>query len=392
VTAWRHLAIIPARGGSRGIPRKNLQLVGGLPLVARTLRTATDSGVFATVAVTTDDLGIARVALDAGATLVMRPAPLARDTSPTEPAMAHALEELEDEDEPRYDSVWLLQATSPLLDAEDLQRARDLLESGDYDAVIGVYEGHPFSWKTDADGLLNPNYDLAARPRRQDLGTVYRENGALYGVLRQLWDREGLRVAGRVAPVPMPAWRSLDVDDPEDLLAADHLSSLLPRSPSTAAALARVRAIALDFDGVLTDNRVLVTEDGTEAVSCSRSDGLALSRLRTAGVMLSVFSTERNGVVRRRCEKLALRCRQDLEDKPAAVAEWLGELGISPRDSAFVGNDLNDLEAMGSVGTAIAPSDAHPQVRAAADVVLSHPGGHGALAELADLILGAHLV
>jgi YrbI family 3-deoxy-D-manno-octulosonate 8-phosphate phosphatase len=387
VTSRKHIAIIPARGGSRGIPHKNLMPVGGTPLVARTATIALRSGVFTLVVVTTDDHEIARVADQAGAAVVMRPPDLAQDTSPTEPAMAHALRATEESADTRYDFVWLLQCTSPLLNERDVVDARDLLESGTCDAVVGVNEAHPFMWVGDGDWLVAPTYDLAARPRRQDLGPTYHENGALFAVSREHWDRREIRVAGRVAPLVMPAWRSIDVDEPDDLIAVNRLATLMPHRMALADRLSSIRALALDFDGVLTDNRVLVSEDGVEAVWCSRSDGLGISRLRAAGYAVAVFSTERNPVVRQRCDKLELPCRQSLSDKPTAVSLWLDEIGVSSDECVFVGNDLNDLEAMSLVGLSAAPSDSHPAVLTAADIALSRAGGRGAVAELADLLL-----
>ena len=390
MTSLTHIAIIPARGGSRGIPRKNLEVVGGLPLVARTTRTALDSGTFAAVVVSTDDDEIAEVAERHGGRVVIRPADLAADTSLTEPVLEHALASVEESLDFAFDAIWLLQPTSPFLEAEDIRRARELLESDDCDSILSVFQDHTFSWSpTGSAGLIGPDYDPSHRPRRQDMPRAYTENGALYAVLRTLWDESHVRLGRRVMPVEMPPWRSLEIDSPDDLAAARALSALCrpSESNSNALRLAKVQALALDFDGVLTDNLVTVAEDGKESVTCSRGDGLALSRLRAAGIHAAVFSTERNPVVGFRCNKLAMDCFQALEDKPTAMASWLESIDVPRSRCAFVGNDLNDLAAMRFVGLAVAPRDAHPTAAAAADLVLDSPGGVGAVAEIIDLIL-----
>lgn len=156
--------------------------------------------------------------------------------------------------------------------------------------------------------------------------------------------------------------------------------------PAVRQALANLRLLVFDFDGVFTDNMVYVSEDGTESVRCCRSDGLGLARLRPLGVALAVLSTEVNPVVSRRCAKLRLDCRQGCEDKAAELARLAAGLAVPLSATAFLGNDSNDLPAMTLVGLPVAVADAWPAARAAARLVTSRPGGHGAVRELCDLI------
>ena len=144
--------------------------------------------------------------------------------------------------------------------------------------------------------------------------------------------------------------------------------------------------VVLDFDGVLTDNRVWVTESGEEAVACHRGDGLGLAMLRKVGVEVVVLSTERNPVVAARCKKLNLSCWQGIDDKRSELLRLTEEYGVNLDEVVYIGNDVNDLECMCMVGCGIAVADAHPSVRDAADLILSHRGGHGAVREFCDLI------
>jgi N-acylneuraminate cytidylyltransferase len=137
----------------------------------------------------------------------------------------------------------------------------------------------------------------------------------------------------------------------------------------------------------MTDNRVTVSADGREAVVCDRGDGLGIERLRAAGVPMAVLSRERDPVVAARCAKLGLPVEQGLLDKVPRLLAWLAARGIDPAQAVYVGNDVNDLEAMAAVGCAVAPADAHPEALRRARLVLDRRGGAGAVRELADLIL-----
>jgi len=154
-------------------------------------------------------------------------------------------------------------------------------------------------------------------------------------------------------------------------------------------ALASVELIAFDFDGVFTDNTVYVTQDGIESVRCWRSDGLGLSRLRTTGVRMLIISTEANSVVTSRADKLKLPCKQGVEDKAGAILETCRELGVSPAQTMFVGNDINDIPAFNAIGIPVAVADAYPEVYPHVLLRTHKPGGFGAVREICDLIYQA---
>ena len=148
--------------------------------------------------------------------------------------------------------------------------------------------------------------------------------------------------------------------------------------------LSVIKAIAFDFDGVFTDDRVLVSETGQEHVFCSRSDGLGIGMLRDAGVHMVIISKERNLVVSARGAKLSLEVVQGCDDKLPVLKAWMSRVGVSAEATAYMGNDVNDLECMNHVGLAIAPCDAHRAVLTIADLVTTHRGGRGAIREVAD--------
>ena len=149
--------------------------------------------------------------------------------------------------------------------------------------------------------------------------------------------------------------------------------------------LAKIRLVALDFDGVFTDNMVYVLEDGTEAVRCYRSDGLGLQKLKKLGIETVIISTEANPVVSARARKLKIRCVQDCRDKRAALESIAKESGISLTEVAFVGNDINDLSCLKCVALPIVVQDAYQEVVSTALYQTQRPGGYGAVREICDL-------
>jgi len=155
----------------------------------------------------------------------------------------------------------------------------------------------------------------------------------------------------------------------------------------SAAVLSGVTAIAFDFDGVFTDDRVLVSQTGDESVFCSRSDGMGIGLLRDAGIHMIIISKEPNPVVAARAKKLSLEVVQGCDDKLPVLREWMTRISSTPDTTAYMGNDINDVECMNFVGIAIAPCDAHPLVLDIADVVTKNPGGRGAIREIADNLL-----
>jgi len=146
----------------------------------------------------------------------------------------------------------------------------------------------------------------------------------------------------------------------------------------------RLRLLVFDFDGVFTDNRVLVLQDGTEAVMCSRADGLGLDRLRECGLDMLVLSKEQNPVVAARCNKLRLPYIQGCDEKAKRLHQEINDRGIAHNEVAYVGNDINDVECMELVGLPISVADGYPEVKQVAAWVGTVPGGQGAVREVCD--------
>lgn len=220
------LAIIPARGGSKGIPRKNLRNLGGKPLVVWTIEQALATpglGVY----VSTEDAEIAEVARGAGAGVIDRPAELAQDTTATEPVVEHAIDVLTEQGR-RPDQVMLLQATSPLRLPTTMARALEEFAASGADSMVGVVPEPIFIWQKEPRVVAH--YPYQNRPRRQDMTPDqlrYRETGSLYLTRTEIYQREHNRLGGTIELFVMDPIEGIDIDAPQDFdLAAAELAHL----------------------------------------------------------------------------------------------------------------------------------------------------------------------
>lgn len=383
-----NLAIIPARGGSKSVPRKNLLPLAGKPLIASTIEAALQAATVSRVVVSTDDAEIAIVSEKHGAEVIWRPEEISGDRASSESALLHVLEHLEQRESYRPDLVVFLQCTSPLTTDEDIDGCvRKLLEE-DADSCLSVAAFHSFLWRnTPGNSAEGINHDKSFRPRRQEMEPQFRETGAIYVMRTEGFLAAKHRFFGKTVLYVVDGERCLEIDEPVDVEIAEVLMRQRAQLRKLQALPDPVRALVMDFDGVLTDNRVYVMEDGREAVACSRGDGMGIVALRRQGLDILVLSSEENPVVAARCRKLKVECLQGVERKLPALQHWLEERGIPPESAVYVGNDVNDLECLRFVGCPVVVADAHPDVKQSARFVLSKPGGQGAIRELCDLIL-----
>jgi YrbI family 3-deoxy-D-manno-octulosonate 8-phosphate phosphatase len=384
-TAW---AIIPARGGSKGIPGKNLQKIQGRSLLARAIGACRHASRVERVFVSTDDARIAEEARVAGAEVIDRPATIAGDTASSESALLHALDQLKSGGAALPDLLVFVQCTSPFITAGDVNGTIAALLDGGADTAHTVTSSHGFLWRlAPEEGAIGVNHDKRTRPRRQDREPEFLETGAVYVFRTEGFRKAKHRFFGKTALFEVPAARAMEIDDPDDLKRARMLASLTENDFGGVLLPHPLAGIVFDFDGVMTDDRVIVTQAGEESVICNRSDGMGIGLLRDKGVRMWVISKELNSVVAARCRKLKIPCQHGIDDKLTALREIAKAEALDLRRMIYVGNDINDLECMRAVGLGVAVADAHPTIRAEAGLILSRRGGRGAVRELADLIL-----
>ncbi|MFF3483745.1 cytidylyltransferase domain-containing protein [Streptomyces sp. NPDC002701] len=414
----RVLAVIPARGGSKGVPAKNLLPVGGVPLVARAVRECRAARLVTDVVVSTDDQAIAAAARQAGAEVVLRPAAIAGDTATSEAAVLHAMDAHEALHGSPVDAVLLVQCTSPFIIREDIDGVAGAVVENGADTALTVAPFHGFIWRdadddpaavdtgatrsvgggtavvdaTLTDGGYGVNHDKSFRPRRQDRPQDLLETGAAYCMNAAGLREHKHRFFGRTELVRTDPARVLEIDDPHDLARARALAPLFDANrPGTLPTAEDIDAVVLDFDGTQTDDRVLIDSDGKEFVSVHRGDGLGIAALRRSGLTMLILSTEQNPVVAARARKLKIPVLHGIDRKDLALKQWCEEQGIAPERVLYVGNDVNDLPCFALVGWPVAVASAHDVVRGAARAVTTVPGGDGAIREIASWILGPSL-
>jgi len=397
------LALIPARGGSKGIPRKNILLFAGYPLIAYSIAAGLQANTVTRVIVTTDDQEIAEVARRLGAeTPFLRPAELAQDRTPDLPVFQHALSWLAEHENYHPQVVVHLRPTTPIRPPDLVDRSvAVLLAHPEADSVRGIMPArqNPFKmWLMDGEDkpirpvTTIPGLEEPYNSPRQILPTAYTHTG-LIDTIRPATILELNSMSGRtILPILFDPSYDSDLDTPEDWREAEKRilherpKMVWPGKPPRRMPEA-IRLMVLDFDGVLTDNRVWVDQDGREMVAANRSDSLGINRLRQAGVETVVISMETNPVVAARCRKLNIPWIQGENDKATALCKLLQDRNIDANEAVYLGNDVNDLPCFPLVGWAVAVADAMPEVSHQADFILTRPGGQAAVRELCDLIM-----
>jgi N-acylneuraminate cytidylyltransferase len=370
------LVVIPAVAGTV------LRPLAGRPLIAHAIEQARAARRVSRLVVVAEVAEVGRIADDWGAEFVELDAETPLGASPAV-VLSSALEVLADRSGYAPGVAIYLDPECPLRAAETIDGAVDHLLRCGADSLISVHPLEDRLWVQDEGGIAQP-FNHRPTERR------FVENGAVLAVRVGIFEPEGTFPAGRTVLYEAPAWEAFRLGDEDDWLAAEALLVRF-RGQRLRRRLQAVQLLALDFDGVMTDNRVLVFEDGREAVLCSRGDGMGLDLLRATGIPILVISKEGNPVVTARCRKLKIPCEQGVADKLPVLERAARERGVALSQVAFMGNDVNDLSCLRAVGLGIAPADAHPQVLRQADLITIAAGGVGAVREVCDLLMAANV-
>lgn len=395
------LAIVPARGGSKSIPGKNIREFAGYPLIAYSIAAGLQAECVQRTIVSTDDEGIAGIAGSFDAEVpFLRPAELAGDNTPDFPVIEHALEWLAEQENYQPDIVVQLRPTSPVRPPDCVDRAvNDLLSDEEADSVRGVVPSgqNPYKmWTINAAGrlsaLMTGEYVEPYNMPRQDLPQTFWQTGHIDAIRVKTIRSKGSLTGEIIKPLLLDPRYAVDIDTERDWENAERLIQTFELPYVQPGRLRRpfptdVAMVVLDFDGVLTDDRVWVDAKGRELVAAHRGDGLGIARLKGAGVEIVVLSSETDPVVTTRCRKLGIEAIQGLKDKTGALKSLLRERKLDAETVVYVGNDVNDAPCFELVGCAIVPADAHIDVKQLADIHLTKPGGRGAVRELCDMVL-----
>lgn len=381
------VAIIPARGGSKGIPLKNIQPIGGIPLVSRSIRAARNSKYINEVYVSTDSDLIASVSHDAGAQVVVRPSDISGDTASSESALLYTLEHINK----NSDYVVFLQCTSPFTTSHQIDKCIERIINQDADSCFATVSNHRFLWKylENCDDIVEGiNHDGRNRKRRQDLAPEFMETGAIYVMKTEKFLTEKTRFCGKIVNCNFDDESlAFEIDSPFDLLVARAIDKSLKVTEYSDVSFLDIKLIVFDFDGVFTNNKVYLDEDGRESAQCDRGDGMGISLLKKTKVPFFILSTEENPIVLKRAEKLGIPAFNKVTNKLQFLEKYIADSSINFESVCYIGNDVNDLECLKKVGLPVVPSDAHEEVKKIARIILRNSGGNGAVREFCDLFL-----
>jgi N-acylneuraminate cytidylyltransferase len=381
------ISIIPAHGNSKEIPKKNLIDFCGKPLLSWSIQQARRSKKILEVYVTSDDDEILSVAHQYGARLIKRPTELSTDTATSTSALLHALDTIQS-DGTNIDLVVFLQVNSPLREAKDIDGAIEMLYKEQADSLFSSVKLKDFIiWEKMEKGFKSLNYDFQRCLRHRDVKPQYMENGSIYIFKPEVLRTYNNRLGGCIATYEMDFWQTWEINSLEDKALCEWFFENRILRKLYSLSVNQIDLIVYDFDGVMTDNRVLTLADGTEGVLANRADGLAVNLIKDTGISQIILSTEANPVVKVRAAKIGLPVLFNISDKAETLRSYCLVNGYDLSRVVYIGNDANDLEAMRSVGMAIAPADAHACIKRVAHMVLKSPGGHGVIRELADTIL-----
>lgn len=384
-----NVAFIPVRGGSKSIPLKNIKPICGKPLVYWTVKAACECKYIDIVYVATDSEQI-KTTVESFKTesecfykicVVGRSEESASDTASTESAM------LEFANTYDFDNVVLIQATSPLLSSDEIDAGFELFGQEDTDTVMSAVRQKRFNWSLDSTGIASPtNYDVYNRPRRQEFDGYLVENGAFYISSKKDLLKYNNRVSGRIRIVEMKEDSFFEIDEPSDWVIIEAL--MKKNGLDQRKDIPEIKMFLTDCDGCLTDGGMYYSENGDELKKFNTRDGMGFALLKKAGIVTGIITSEDVELNKRRADKLKLDVLiQGCKDKLTAIHKLCEEKGINIENVAYVGDDINDIEAINAVGFGCCPADAMGQVKTISNFVTEAKGGEGVIREIVEILL-----
>ncbi|MFW6046678.1 MAG: cytidylyltransferase domain-containing protein [Candidatus Woesearchaeota archaeon] len=372
------IAVIPARGGSKGIPGKNIKLLAGKPLIAWTIEEINASGYIDECYVSTDNGKIKEIAKEYGAKIIERPSSISGDRASTELALMHTAEVLNEE----FDVLALFQCTSPLRYTYQIDEALEKMFSEEADSLLSGYKNDVFFWDNNGNSI---NYDFNNRPRRQDKDWEFVENGSFYFTKKEILMHNRNRLGGKISQYIMPKWMSFEIDEPLDFEVIEFLMS--KKYSKEKLDVNKLKMILFDVDGIFTDGSVYLDGEGKEMLKFSRIDGKGIEMLKKAGFIIGIISSEDSSVVKNRMNKLKLHeVRLGIKDKLGVYRELKEKYKVKDHEICFCGDDVQDIPVLQKVGLSCCPKNAQEEVKCISKYVSTREGGKGFVREIANRV------
>ena len=378
----KKVAIIPLRKGSKGIPGKNTKKMLGRPLFTWVLEAAIFSELDEVYIFTDDEDVLNFVVKEYQWTSkvkgILRDDINANDTASTESAMLEFASKIAND----FDLLCLLQATSPLTTSLDINAVLRQITEEHKVSALTVVKTHRFTWN--ADGTAQ-NYDVFNRPRRQDFEGLLMENGAVYASTKEAFLTSRNRVSAPIGLVEMSEETLVEIDSLSDWLLAE---SLLAERQKSLKKQEQIKYLVLDVDGVFTDGCVYFGAEGELMKKFDMRDGMGLEILRQTGVDVVVMTSENSELVAQRMKKLQINhVFLGVKDKHSLLQHFIIEKNVTWSNLAYVGDDVNDLANLCSVGWSFAPANATSVVKSHVDVILNHDSAAGAVREVSEWVM-----
>lgn len=375
-------AIIPLRKGSKGIPGKNKKKLLGRPLFSWVLTAAIFSELDE-VFVFTDDQEIVdfvnkEYQWSPKVKALLRNEANASDTASTESALIEFSKAIQYD----FDILCLIQATSPMTTSEDINAVLNEIITNKKTAALTVVNTHRFTWNSDG---TPQNYDVFKRPRRQDFEGLLIENGAVYATVKEAFLESNNRVSGTIGLVKMDETSLVEIDSMTDWKI---IEELLANRLKKGKIHQRIDYLVLDVDGVFTNGQVFYSADGELAKAFDMRDGMGLEILRQHQIEVIVMTSENSELVAQRMKKLQIaNTFLGIKDKYSFLKQFIKDRNSSFAAVAYIGDDINDLTNICSVGWSFTPADATEIVKQKADYLLTKSAASGAIREACEKII-----
>ena len=379
----KKIAFIPVRGGSKSIPKKNIKIFCGKPLIYWNLIELENCNQVDEVVVASDSEDIISVVEGFKLSKVViyrRSNENAQDHSTSESIM---LEYINFAKLDLSDVFMLVQATSPFTKSNDFSNGLKMMNS--YDTVFSCAKIKRFIWDKDSNPL---NYDFNNRPRRQDFDGTFMENGAFCISLVSDIIKYNNRISGNIGICEMPEYTFVEIDEPEDWIIAERLF-IKNNYSLTNYDFSKIKIFLSDVDGVLTDAGMYYTEKGDEIKKFSTYDGMAFKILQKRGVKVGIITTEDRQLNRNRAQKLSLDFDfHGADDKLKIIKELCKKQNINLNQVAYIGDDVNCFELLSNVGFPACPKNAVEKIKSIPNIIqISQNGGSGAVREFVEIII-----
>ena len=379
----KKIAFIPVRGGSKSIPKKNIKIFCGKPLIYWNLIELENCNQVDEVVVASDSEDIISVVEGFKLSKVViyrRSNENAQDHSTSESIM---LEYINFAKLDLSDVFMLVQATSPFTKSNDFSNGLKMMSS--YDTVFSCAKIKRFIWDKDSNPL---NYDFKNRPRRQDFDGTFMENGAFCISLVSDIIKYNNRISGNIGICEMPEYTFVEIDEPEDWIIAERLF-LKNNYSLNNYDFSKIKIFLSDVDGVLTDAGMYYTEKGDEIKKFSTYDGMAFKILQKRGVKVGIITTEDRQLNRNRAQKLSLDFDfHGADDKLKIVKELCKKQNINLNQVAYIGDDVNCFELLSNVGFPACPKNAVEKIKSIPNIIqISQNGGSGVVREFVEIII-----